>query len=126
MRIALLVLWGITGWCATLLLLRLRLPPPPLDTPEEPPPRPNWLLRRVIGVVGGVVGGLVFTAAFGPRPEPWIIFKPQPVPWVTAGPSPEPWMLLVAAATTVGAFLGASLLVDLYDLARGRGEVARH
>lgn len=85
---------------------------PPLDIPERPP-RPNWLLR-VIGVVGGVIGGRVFTEAFG-----------LPVPWITAGPSPEPWMgVIFAAATTVGAFIGASLLVDIYGIVRG-GNVTR-
>ena len=110
MRLSLFVLWGITGWCGTLLLLLLRFPPPP-DTPERPP-RPNWLLPRMIGVVGGVVGGWVFTEMFGQG--------------IAVGPDPEPWRLAaIAAATTVGAFLGASLLTDLYGLVRSNRKVTR-
>jgi hypothetical protein len=94
------------------LLIILRLPLP--DIPERPP-RPNWLLRRGIGVVGGVIGGWVFTKAFG-----------DPVPWISAGPQPDPWVQVVfAAATTVGAFLGASLLTDLYGLVRSSGKATR-
>jgi len=95
------------------LLILLRFPPPPLDTPERPP-RPNWLLPRIIGVVGGVIGGWVFTEAFG-----------QGVPWIAVGPQPEPWKLAAAAATSVGAFLGASLLTDLYGLVRSNRKVTR-
>lgn len=123
MRLSLFVLWGITGWCGTLLLILLRFPPPPLDTPERPP-RPNWLLPRIIGVVGGVIGGWVFTEAFG-QGVPWIAVGVNPVPWITAGPHPEPWRLAAAAATSVGAFLGASLLTDLYGLVRSNRKVTR-
>jgi len=115
MRLSLFVLWGITGWCGTLLLLLLRFPPPPLVDTQERPPRPNWLLHRIIGVVGGVVGGWVFTEAFG-----------QGVPWIATGPYPEPWLRIVfAAATAVGAFIGASLLTDLYGLVRSSRKVTR-
>lgn len=113
MRLSLFALWAITGWCGTFLLLRF--PTPLLNPPKEPPPRPNWLLNRIIGVVGGVIGGWVFTEAFG-----------LPVTWVTTGPSPEPWAPVVfAAATTVGAFLGASSLTDIYGLIRGNRDVTR-
>ena len=123
MRLSLILLWAIVGWCITgapRVLLRwprrwwLHDIVPPPDTPERPP-RPNWLLTGIIGVVGGVIGGWAFTEVFGPQPDPWI----------TADPQPNPWMLVVAAATTVGAFIGASLLTDLYGLVRGSGKVMR-
>lgn len=118
---SLFILWAVAGWCITgwpRLRLRwpLRKPVPrrPSVPFPEPPPYP-WLITRIVGVVGGVIGGWVFTE----------VFVPQPNPWITAGPSSEPWMLVVAAATTVGAFLGASLLTDLDGLVRGSGKVTR-
>jgi hypothetical protein len=121
MRLSLFVLWAFVGWCTTGVPVWwwqwrrwFEIVPPP-DIPERPP-RPNWLPHRIIGVVGGVVGGWLFTEVFGPQPEPW----------VTAGPRPEPWLPVVfAAATTVGAFLGTSLLTDLYEIVRGRGKATR-
>jgi H+/Cl- antiporter ClcA len=111
MRLSLLVLWCLVG------VFRGRVPQLPRDIPERPP-RPNWILL-ILGIVGGVVGGLVFTWAFG-LPIPWLTAGPSPEPWMTAVPRPEPWMgVIFAAATTVGAFLGASLLADLYGLVRG-------
>jgi hypothetical protein len=118
MRISLIFLWGLVGWCATLVPILLHLPPG-LDGTPDPPPRPNWATLRLIGVIGGIIGGLVFTQVFG-HSVPWLTAGPQTEPWMTAGPHPEPWIgVVVAAATTVGAFLGASLLVDLYRLVRG-------
>jgi hypothetical protein len=101
MNISLLVFWAIIGFdCGTpwpgFWLLRLPIPPPP----PEPRPRPNWLLLSIIGIVGGLAGGWVFTQVFGP--------------------SPEPWTSLVPAATTgIGAFAGGRLLVNLYGIAKG-------
>jgi uncharacterized membrane protein YfcA len=93
-----------------------RKPIPPPDPPYvEIPSLPHRLLLRIIGVVGGVGGGWVFTEVFGPHPDPWI----------TAGPQPNPGMLVVAAATMVGAFIGASLLTDLYELVRSSRKVTR-
>jgi hypothetical protein len=126
MRLSLFVLWAVVGWWCPLgvPIISLRLPRRGLDIPE-PPPRPNWRLR-VIGVVGGVIGGMLFTAAFS-HPVPWMTAAfGFPVPWMTAGPSPEPWMgVIFAAATTVGAVLGASLLTDIYGLIRGNRDVPR-
>lgn len=121
MRLSLFALWAVVGWCLVG-LFSWRLPPP-LDIPERPP-RPNWLLLRVVGVLGGVIGGMVFTAAFGlPVPR---TAGPSTEPWLTAGPQTEPWMgVIFAAATTVGAFLGASLLTDIYGLIRGNRDVPR-
>ena len=95
MQISLFVLWAVVGWCGTPFpgwWWWWRLPPPP------PPPEP-WPIIKLISVVGGLAGGWVFTNVFGPGPQPWAIVS--------------------AAATAVGAFLGARLLVDLYGLARG-------
>jgi hypothetical protein len=66
--------------------------------------------------VGGVIGGWVFTKVFGPSPDPWF----------SVGPRPDPWIAVIyAAATAVGAFIGASLLTDLYGLVRGSGKATR-
>jgi hypothetical protein len=120
MRLSLFVLWALVGWCGNepLVWLVLRrwwwaVPPTP---PPPPDPWPILFLPRIICLVGGVIGGLVFTAVFGPGPQPWI----------TAGPYPQPWIpVVVAAATTVGAFLGARLLVDIYALVTGRRNVPK-
>jgi hypothetical protein len=118
MRLSLFVFWAIEGWCIT------GVPrwwwwwwrgPIALDTPERPP-HPNWLVLGIIGVVGGIIGGWVFMEVFGPSPEPWGV----------AGAFPQPWAMVVfAAATSVGAFLGASLLTDLYGLVRGNRTMTR-
>jgi hypothetical protein len=102
MVISLFVLWALTGWCGNEpLILWFPLPPP---VPERPP-RPNWLVLRIIGMVFGVIGGFVFSRVFGPGPEPWL----------AAGPQPEPWgIALFAAATAVGAFVAARFVTDIY------------
>jgi uncharacterized membrane protein YeaQ/YmgE (transglycosylase-associated protein family) len=102
MRISLLIFWAIIGFdCGTPWpgWWRWPIPPPP---PPEQRPRPNWLLPIIIGIVGGIAGGWVFTQAFGgPQPEPPLI------------------SLIPAAATGVGAFAGGRLLVGLYGIAKG-------
>lgn len=118
MRLSLLALWALSGWCGNeplvwLVLLRRRLVPP---TPPPPDPWPILFVPRIIGVVGGVIGGWVLTAVFAPGLEPWITARPQPEPWIP---------VVVAAATTVGAFLGARLLVDIYALVTGSRNVPR-
>lgn len=132
MRLSLFVLWGIAGlsiigsdrwWERLLSRLRKPIPPPP-DPPQDwpphlpkgRPPRLNWLLPRITGVVGGIVGGWVFTQVFGPSPDPWLSAVPFPIPWMR---------VIYAASTTVGAFIGASLLTDLYGLVRGNRKVTR-
>lgn len=115
MRLSLFVFWAIVGWCITGVRIWWWHGPIPIDTPE-PVPHPNWLVLRIIGVVGGIIGGWVFMRVFGPQPEPWSV----------AGPGPQPWAMVVfAAATSVGAFLGASLLTDLYGLVRGNRTMTR-
>lgn len=106
----LFILWALTGWCGTVPWIFL-FPPPPPD--PERPPRPNWLLLRIIGVVSGVGGGWVFTNtfAFG-----------QGVPRIAEGPYPEPWLRIVfAAATAVGAFIAARFVTDIYGQLSNRG-----
>ncbi len=100
MQLSLFVFWALVGWCGTpwpRWWWRWPIPPPP-----EPDP---WFIPRLIGVVGGLAGGWAFSQVFGPHPEPWTV-----VP---------------AAATAVGAFVGARLLVDVYGLVKGGGPAAR-
>ena len=120
MRLSLFVLWAIVGWCGTF-PIRLWLwrwwwwwPIPPIPDPD-PPPYYRGLIVGIVGAVGGLIGGWAFTTTFG-----------SSVMWSGDKPYPEPWIQLVAtAATTVGAFLGASLLAELYGLATGRGRAQR-
>ena len=112
MTLSLLALWALVGWCLTGVL---RWPiPPRLDTPERPP-RPNWFIPKILGVVGGVIGGWVFTEVFVAGSDS-----------LTTIPQGDAWMPLVrAAATTVGAAIGATLLADIYGLATGGGKATR-
>ena len=58
--IGLLVFWGVVGWCGT--------PPKPWPWPWPPgpwPPDPWPLWVKVVGIVGGIVGGFVFTQVWG-------------------------------------------------------------
>jgi len=64
----------------------------------------------MIGAVSGVIGGFVFSRAFGPQPEPWL----------AAGPRPEPWaMAIFAVASAVGAFVVSRVVTDIYEQIRG-------
>lgn len=87
MNLAFWVLWGATGWCGT---PWRRWPIP------EPDPEPWW--RRVIGVVGGLIGGFVYSSV-----------------WREAGGDTA----LYAAATSLGALIGSAIVQDLAGLARG-------
>jgi hypothetical protein len=114
MTFSLLALWALVGWCGTPWprWWRWPIPPPPEPDPRGPSPQP-WLVSKIIGVVGGIAGGWVYAEVFGPLPDPW-------------NPGPEPWMRgLAVAATALGAFVGARLLSDIYELARGGGRAAR-
>jgi hypothetical protein len=87
----LFVLWALDGWCGTpypgwLLYWLLHHGPPP-----PPPDGYQWLISKGIGVVGGIVGGLAFHQAFSSGQD------------VTA---------LVAATSSVGAFVGSILFND--------------
>jgi uncharacterized membrane protein YeaQ/YmgE (transglycosylase-associated protein family) len=93
MSIAWFVFWGAVGWCGT---------PWPRKWPPPPPPDPWWFIDRVVGIVGGIIGGWLFTQAW-------------PVGEV------EELVGLAAAASGVGAFVGSLILLDLYySLVPGR------
>ena len=92
MNIALLVWWVVVGWCGT---PWRRWPPPPT------PPDPWW---NVISVLGGVLGGWVFSQLF------------------SAG---EASTAIVAATTGLGAFVGSILLGNIYGMVSGAQRAAR-
>jgi len=106
----LLVLWLLVGWCATPLLIWWRFPIP---GPGDPGPGPGepWPIIKAIGVVGGLIGGWLFILAFS-RPEIWDVIGPHSEPWIP---------LISAAATSIGAFIGSRIAVDIYGLIRGAG-----
>ena len=88
MNWSLWVLWGAVGWCGT---PWRRWPPPP-----PPDPDPWWW--RVIGIVGGIIGGWAYTAI-----------------WAQGTGD----MAIYAAATCVGAVVGSVIVQDIAGLARG-------
>ncbi len=93
MSVALLILWAAVGWCGTPWPGWWRKPWPP------PPPDPWWLIDRIVGIVGGLIGGWFFT-------QNW----PLPQGDTAA---------LAAAASAVGALAGSIILHDLYGFVRG-------
>lgn len=116
MTLSLLALWALAGWCLTGVHEWWLKPLPLIDFPEEPPPGPDWIIPKILGVVGGVIGGWVFTEVFVSGSDSL----------TTIGPQGDSWMPLVrAAATTVGAAIGATLLTDSYRLIRGGGKRTR-
>lgn len=86
MSTTLVLLWILVGWCGT---------PWPRRWPWPPPPPPDPWMIKFVNVVGGVVGG-------------WLFNRIWPAGEVVTG--------IAAAATTVGAFVGAVVLGDLYGL----------
>lgn len=93
MRLSLIVLWALVGWCGNeplVLVLRRRWwPIPPTPGPD---PWPILFLPRIIGVVGGVIGGWVFTVVFGPGPQPWLTAGPDLSPgYRLSPPPPQRW-----------------------------------
>ena len=93
MNFSLLALWALVGICPD--WWPRRWPPPPGPWP--------WI-RLLISIVGGVLGGWIFSQVFGVGPR-------------LEGPNPA----LYAAATCVGAFVGAVIAGSIVDLAtRGR------
>lgn len=84
MNIPLLILWGAIGWSVTALLQAM-------TTKRS---LTSWLLGRVVGAVGGILGGGLFTLAW---------------------PSQMPIDGIGAAATSVGAITGAIVLTDLFS-----------
>jgi hypothetical protein len=99
MNITLFVLWAAVGWCGTPYPGWWRGPRP------HPDPEP-WWRGKLIGVVSGVLGGWVYTQAFGPRPEPWHDALP-------------------AAISSLGAFVVARIVGDIYGrIAGGKSNAA--
>lgn len=82
-------LWVLVGWCGT--PWPRRWPPPP------PPPDPWWI--RVVGAIGGVIGGWAYSTV-----------------WAAGDAGVG---ALYAAATSVGALVGSIILQDIVGLARG-------
>ena len=87
MSLSLLIFWGVAGWCGTPWPRRWPLPPPP-------PPAPKWFINRIVGIVGGVVGGLLFNQA-------WPVQEFQGS------------LGLAVVASGVGAFIGSLFLQDI-------------
>jgi uncharacterized membrane protein YeaQ/YmgE (transglycosylase-associated protein family) len=94
MSIGLLIFWGAVGWCGTPWPRKWPWPPPPPD--------PWWFIDRVVGIVGGVIGGILFTQAW---------------------PMSEAAQGLEVAASGVGALVGALILLDLYGIVRKRQDM---
>jgi uncharacterized membrane protein YeaQ/YmgE (transglycosylase-associated protein family) len=86
MNVAVVVLWALVGWCGT------PWPRPPIPGPL--PPRGPWI-SKLIGVVGGVVGGWIFNQV-----------------WTVEGA----WTGIDAAATAIGAWVGAVFLIQLFAI----------
>lgn len=96
MSAAWFIFWGAVGWCGTPWPWWWRKPPPP------PPPDPWWFVDRIVGIVGGVIGGWLFTQA-------WPVEQAGELVW------------LAVAASGIGALVGSFILLDLYHgLVRGR------
>ncbi len=97
MEISLLVVWILVGWCGTPWPRPWPWPLPwPWPRPKPgpgPDPAPPWVLK-LVGIVGAIVGGWVFT-------QVW------PAENVDA---------LYALSTALGAGIGTALAVDVYSL----------
>ena len=91
----LIALWALVGWCGT-------VPRPPFPPQPDPDPWPIYFVARVIGVVSGIVGGWAYSQVFLPS---------DPVPWRSA---------VFAATTSVGAYVAANVITDIYGQIRGR------
>ena len=100
MTIGTLLFWGAVGWCGTAWPWWWRPPPPP------PGPDPWWFIDRIVSIVGGVLGGWVFTQAW---------------PMDQAGQL----MGLAVVASGVGALVGSFIIYDLYHSFVRRGGAAQ-
>ena len=85
------VLWALVGWCGT--PWPRRWPPPP-----PPPPDGDPWFTKIVNMVGGLAGGWAYT-------QLWALTTP-----VSA---------MDAAASCVGALVGAVLLGDVVGLFKG-------
>ena len=89
MSIGMLIFWAAVGWCGT---PWRKWPPPPPD------PDPWWLIR-VIAIIGGIVGGVLFNAAW---------------PVTNAG-------VVEVVASGAGALVGSIILLDVFGFVRSMG-----
>jgi hypothetical protein len=96
---SLLLLWAVAGWSAASAMGWASYTPGRED-PDNPRPWPfpwpppwRWFVLRVIGVVFGIIGGLVYTRIFE-APQAWTLALP-------------------AAASAFGAFLVAGAATDI-------------
>ncbi len=97
MSTELLALWFIAAWCGT--PPRPRPWPWPWPWPDPPDPWP-WLevvIIKTVGVLGAVIGGVLFTQVFALE---------------------MPVTVISAAATAIGAYFGAVLFSDVYGFLR--------
>ncbi len=97
MDIPLIILWALVGWCGT--------PPPPWPWPPIPDPDPFPWIAKVVGIIGAIVGGIIFSQV-----------------WQTAGGVviTEGLEAINAAATCVGAYLGNVLIGNIYGMTVGK------
>lgn len=86
MNAQLFVLMALVGWCGT---------PWPRKWPWPPPPDPDPWMNKVIGVVGGILGGWAISAMVGDAGANGVI------------------------TAAVGAWVGSNILNDIYGLATG-------
>jgi hypothetical protein len=96
MSIILLLTWALVGW--TGVVWPPQLPPPP------PPGQKGWFSARFVNMIGAVIGG-------------WIWHLQWPV-----GAQTSPG--LGAAASCIGAIVGAALAADIAYLVFGLGKKA--
>ena len=98
MSLTLLVFWALVGICPE--MPRIRWP-----WPSPPPPEPwwRWWTYKFVGILGGLLGG-------------WLYTQVWPTVGIISG--------VDVAATAIGAFVGAVILMNVYGLAtemvRGR------
>ncbi|MBF2004758.1 GlsB/YeaQ/YmgE family stress response membrane protein [Chlorogloeopsis fritschii PCC 9212] len=93
MSLPLLIFWALVGFC----------PQPPLmpsrvstSATIEHIPWWRWWTSKIIGIVGGILGG-------------WLFVRVWPVVAVMSS--------IDVAATAVGAFIGAVVLMHIYEIA---------
>jgi uncharacterized membrane protein YeaQ/YmgE (transglycosylase-associated protein family) len=94
MSAALVIFFGAVGWCGTVGPWWWRKPGPP------PPPDPWWIIDRIVGIIGGVIGGWLFTQGW-PIPDQGDIGR-------------------AVVAAGVAALVGSLILLDIYGLVRAR------
>ena len=95
MTVSLVILWITVGLASVLRVFPWWWEPYPPEGKPQPVP---WM-PLLIGTIGGFMGGWAFTSV-------WAVLEPVTV--------------VEAAATTVGSFLGARLLLGIYGLIRSR------